>query len=240
MSRSPLLLKAHPSTMSFYDLPDEIVIYILWFLDVDALLATAKTSHSLRTLSLDPILHRLRLKYAHARVAHLLPLRPPLRYLQPPLSTIHLTRTHVAARKLHWSLVRIRLSRQLSRRPKLSSLISENKIPVECCKYDRRSGEFVLGTGVAGQLVERKRRVEREQMKAGLRVWLERKARDISSRPRGEGGVGVMVWRFSRKLKLAASASAAADTRLQCGMAMREPERDRVNRLRRFWEGIAA
>lgn len=42
MSRPPLLLKVRPSTMSFYDLPDEIVIYILWFLDVDALLATAK------------------------------------------------------------------------------------------------------------------------------------------------------------------------------------------------------
>ena len=164
----------------------------------------------------------------------MLPRRPPLYKLQPPVSTIYLTRTHVAARKLHWSLVCIRLSRQLSRRPKLSSLISENKIPHECCKYDRNSGEFVLGTGVAGALVERKRRVEREQIKEGLRVWLDRKARDIKSRTK-EGGVGVMVWRFSRKMKL-------GELNNDDAVLTTRPQKDstRVAGLRRFWEGLGS
>lgn len=111
-------------------------------------------------------------------------------------------------------------------------MISDNKIPHECCKYDRNSGEFVLGTGVAGGLVERKRRLEREHIKEGLRVWLERKARDIGSRKK-EGGVGVMVWRFSRKMKLGErdEGSAALPQR---------PQKDRVTGLRRFWEGVAS
>lgn len=139
----------------------------------------------------------------------------------------------MAARKLHWSLVCIRLSRQLSRRPKLAALISDNKIPQECCRYDRNSGEFVLGTGVAGGLVERKRRLEREQIKEGLRVWLERKARDIGSRTK-EGGVGVMVWRFSRKMKLGERDEGNAN------LTQKRPQKERVAGLRRFWEGLAS
>lgn len=111
----------------------------------------------------------------------------------------------------------------------MSALILENKIPKECCRYDRHSGEFVLGTGVAGALVERKRRVEREQIKEGLRVWLERKARDINNRK--EGAVGVLVWRFSRKMKLGDFTRGSNDMPLT-------PNKEKVSRLRRFWEGL--
>lgn len=88
----------------------------------------------------------------------------------------------------------------------------------------------MLGSGVAGALVERKRRVEREQIKEGLRVWLERKARDIGLR-RKEGGVGVLVWRFTRKMKLGES------HRLRCDVS-ETPGKDKVNGLRRFWESV--
>ena len=83
---------------------------------------------------------------------------------------------------------------------------------------------------MAGTLVERKRKVEREQIKEGLRVWLERKAHDIRSRKK-DGGVGVMVWRFSRKMKLGESSKTDS-------ILSEKPQKERVTGLRRFWEGL--
>lgn len=177
------------------------------------------------------MLHTLRLKYAHDRVSFLLPRRPTLQSLQPPTAMIYLSRTHLAARKLHWSIASIRLSRSLLRRPKISTLVSKNILPPECCKLDRTSGEIVWGTGVAGALVERKRKVEKEQIKEGLRVWLERKAREIRSRKK-EGDVGVMVWRFSKRMKLSDAKERAPDWPL--------PKKDKVSRMRGYFEGLVA
>lgn len=151
--------------------------------------------------------------------------------LQPPTSAIYLTRTHIAARRLHWSLVCIRLQRSLSRRPPLKTLISTGKIPPETCRYDRRSGEIVWGTGVAGALVELKRKVEREQIKEGLRVWLERKAREIRSR-KSEGGVGTLVWRFSRKMKFNEPKNE--------GTNRDKPKKEKVRGLKSFFEDLSA
>ena len=238
--------------ISIHNLPDELLLHILWFLDIPDLYATSRVgsnpepracctfevclhfqaSRHLRALSLDPLLHQLRLKYAHDRVKWLLARRPPLSKLQPPSAAIYLTRTHIAARRLHWSLVCIRLQRSLSRRPPLKSLISTGKIPRECCRYDRRSGEIVWGTGVAGALVERKRKVEREQIKEGLRVWLERKAREIRSR-KNEGGVGTLVWRFSRKFRMGESKGENRDW-------SEKPKRDKVTGLKRFFEDLGS
>jgi len=147
------------------------------------------------------------------------------------LAAIYLTRTHVAARQLHYSMLCIKLSRYLIRRPHLKTLIAVGIIPRECCGYDRRSGEIVWGRGVAGALVERKRKVEREQIKEGLRVWLERKAREIRTRKK-EGGVGVLVWRFSRKLKLT---HGEKDETGWLGQA----SKDKVGGLKRFFEDMA-
>lgn len=144
-------------------------------------------------LSLDPLLHRLRLKYSHERVEYLLPRRPAIQTISPPVAGIYLTRTHIAARRLHWSLVSIRLNRCLSRRPKLDSLVSANILPKECCKIDRHSGNFVWGIGVAGPLVQSRRRLERERLKEGLRVRLEKKANAIRERRREGAGVGILI-----------------------------------------------
>ena len=193
---------------------------------------TEQTSHRLRALSFDPLLHRVRLQSSHDRIAYLLSQRPPLHTLQPPQSTIYLTRTHLAARRLHWSLVSIRLNRSLSRRPKLAALVSANILPKECCRYDRRTGEVVWGAGVAGALVERKRKVEKEQIKEGLKVWLERKAYHIRTRKR-EGGVGVLVWRFSRKMKVGDADKGSESWR-------ERPRNDKVSSLMRFWENLGS
>jgi len=150
--------------------------------------------------------------------------------LQPPNAAIYLNRTHVAARRLHWSLVCIRLNRSLARRPKLSTLLAANILPKECCKYDASSGEVIWGTGVAGTLVERKRRVEQERLREGLRVWLERKATKIRAKQKDASlGVAVLVWRFSRKLKL-------GDGRRTSEQWPEMPKKDKVLGLKRLFE----
>ena len=88
------------------------------------------------------------------------------------------------------------------------------------------------GAGVAGALVEPKRRIEREQIKEGLRVWLERKAREIRARKK-EDGVRVLAWRFSHKVKL-------SDSQDYHSNLPETPRKDKVNGLKRFWEGLAA
>jgi len=113
-------------------------------------------------------------------------------------------------------------------------LVSANILPKECCKLDRRSGDFIWGVGVAGPLVARKRQLERERLKEGLRVWLDRKAREIRARKKEGVGVGVLVWRFSKKLKMS---NTMAETGAGAGGNER-PRDDRVRGLRRFWEGL--
>jgi hypothetical protein len=178
-------------------------------------------------------LHQLRLRRSLENVRYLLPRRPAIQSISPPVSGIYLTRTHIAARRLHWSLVSIRLNRSLSRRPKLASLVSANILPKECCKIDRLSGDFVWGIGVAGPLVQRRRRLEREKLKEGLRVRLERKVTAIKDRRKESAGVGVLIWRISKRLKLA-GASEKHDYLLkeEC------PRQGKVTGLKRFWEGL--
>ena len=178
------------------------------------------------------MLHRLRLKYSFERVGHLLPRRPSIQTISPPLAGIYLTRTHIAARRLHWSLVSIRLNRCLSRRPKLDSLVTANILPKECCRIDRHSGNFVWGIGVAGTLVERRRRLERERLKEGLRVRLEKKASAIREKRREGGGVGILIWRFSKRLKLGGVGEKRTSTS-EVGFP-----KEKVSSLRRFWEGL--
>lgn len=88
------------------------------------------------------------------------------------------------------------------------------------------------GLGVAGPLVERKRRLERETLKEGLRVRLERKVCAIKERKQGVG-VGALIWRFSRRLRLSAITE-------RCESLSREewPKKGRVGNLRRFWESL--
>lgn len=166
-------------------------------------------------------------------MGYLLPRRPPLQNLQPPISTIYLTRTHLAARRLHWSLVCIRLNRSLLRRPKLATLVAKHILPKECCRRDRTSGDFIWSVA-AGHLSERKRRIEVEKIKEGLRVWLERKAHQIRAR-RKEGGVGILVWKLSHRIKGAGGVHSYASDAPAC---VQRPKKEKVSSLRRFFEGL--
>ena len=78
--------------------------------------------------------------------------------------------------------------------------------------------------------MERKRKVEREQIKEGLRVLLERIAREIRSR-KSEGGVGTLVWRFSRKMKV-------GEPETDCSDGREKPKKEKVTGLKRFFEDL--
>lgn len=91
------------------------------------------------------------------------------------------------------------------------------------------------GTGVAGSLVERKRQLERERLKEGLKVWLERKACAIKTRKDKGAGVGVLVWRFSKRPRFGGASDAREHRQLDSRV-----KKDRVSSLKRFWESMGS
>ncbi|TLD14545.1 hypothetical protein PspLS_11128 [Pyricularia sp. CBS 133598] len=178
------------------DLPNEVLLHIMSYLEVCDLLATSRTNHHLRDLSLSPILHSMRLR----RIRMILPplLQSPSRPTLPDLigRRIFMTQTTVVSRKLSRSLISIRLSRRLAARPSPEALVARGVLPPEW-------------GGVAPALVARKRAVEKERVKDGLRGFVERWTGE--ARQRGEG---VRRWEESRGV-------------------------GRVWRLKRFWERVA-
>ncbi|KAK3940454.1 hypothetical protein QBC46DRAFT_364106 [Diplogelasinospora grovesii] len=192
-------------TKQLAGLPNEVLLQILGYLDVCDLLATSRTSQHLRRLSLAPILHLLRLRRTRAILPPMLnsPQRPSLADLVR--RSIFLTRTTVAARKLGRNLVSIRLSRRLAARPSAEALVNRAVLPPECVP-----GKGIDGSGmVAPALVAKKRAVERERVKDGLRRW-------VGSVWRGE-----VLTREERVRRLEESRGIG-----------------RVWRLRRFWERV--
>jgi hypothetical protein len=157
-----------------------------------------QTSHRLRDLSLAPILHAYRLRRTRTILPPMLwsPFRPSLADLMR--RSIFLTRTTVVSRKLARSLVCIRLSRRLAARPPVEVLVARSVLPPECLPSSRKT------TAVAPALVAKKRAVERERVKDGLRRWVERVWRgEVRERSEGvkqwEERVGVgRVWRLRR------------------------------------------
>ncbi|KAK4156553.1 hypothetical protein C8A00DRAFT_12482 [Chaetomidium leptoderma] len=178
------------------DLPNEVLFYILGFLEVCDLLATSRTSHHLRTLSLTPYIHKTRLRRTRALLPPLL--TSPSRPSRPDLvrRCIVLTHTAFASRKLAHNLASIRLARQLAARPSAETLVERCVLPRECLPGG--------GGGVASALVARKRAVEKERVKDRLRGWVgsvwkgEVGRREEGVRLREErAGVG-RVWRLRR------------------------------------------
>lgn len=175
------------------DLPNEVLLHVLGYLDVCDLLLLSRTSHQFRSLALSPIIHRHRLRHARAVLPPLLtsPSRPSLSELIA--RRVFLTNTTVVSRKLARSLTAIRLSRRLAVRPPPEALVARSVLP----------GEYVHGR-VAPALVAKTRAVERERVKDGLRRWVgsvwERRWREtVEERRRGEESRGVgRVWRLRR------------------------------------------
>ncbi|KAI1338905.1 hypothetical protein F5Y15DRAFT_424347 [Xylariaceae sp. FL0016] len=180
-------------------LPNEILMIILGFLDVCDLLATSRINHHFRNLSVTPILHTYRLRRARIALPPLLnsPSRPTLAELIA--RHIFLTHTTQISRRLARNLVAIRLSRRLPQRPAAETLVQRGVLPPECVP-----GCSGVTAPLAPGLVAKKRAVEKEKLKDGLRRWVGGVWRG-EVRERGEGvrlweeraGVG-RVWRLRR------------------------------------------
>lgn len=100
---------------------------------------------------------------------------------------------------------------------------------------------IVGGGGMAPSLIGVKRRVERERLKDGLRVWIARRAEVVKSKlalERDRPSVKSLVYRFGRK----AGGGAAGSGREGKGAGEKrkkgEPARGHVLGLRRFWESM--
>ncbi|KAL2878442.1 hypothetical protein SGCOL_006152 [Colletotrichum sp. CLE4] len=164
------------------------MLHILGYLDAN---------HHLRHLSLSPILHHYRLRHTRAILPPLLssPSRPSLAELIA--RSIFLTHTSVVSRRLARSLVSIRLSRRLASRPSAEALVERAVLPPECVP-----GMSMVQ--VAPALVAKRRAIEKEKVKDGLRKWVEGVWKG-EVRQREEGikkweetkGVG-RVWRLRR------------------------------------------
>ncbi|ERT02437.1 hypothetical protein HMPREF1624_00735 [Sporothrix schenckii ATCC 58251] len=182
-------------SLSLDDLPNEVLLHILGFLDVNDLLTASRTSHHLRCLCVAPILHTLRRRQVRAALPPLLasPMRPSLSDLIA--RHIFMTNTTVVSRKLARSLVSIRLSRRLAARPPAQLLVERCVLPPECAP----------GIGhVAPALAARTRAVEREKLKDGLRrwvgaVWKREVGRRSERIRRFDESVGIgKVWRLRK------------------------------------------
>ncbi|KAH6609962.1 f-box domain-containing [Trichoderma cornu-damae] len=178
-------------------LPSEVLAHIASFLDVDDLLRASRTCHRLRTISLDPLLHHYRLRNARLLLPPLLnsPCRPSLHELMS--RSIFMTNNTVISRRLARSLVSIRLSRRLASRPSARDLVQRCVLPQECVP-----GMFPVH--VAPGLVAKRKAIEKERLKDGLRRWIsgkwkgEVKEREEDARKYDETrGVG-RVWRLRR------------------------------------------
>ncbi|KAF5583257.1 f-box domain protein [Fusarium subglutinans] len=188
---------------SLEDLPNEVLFHIMGFLDVNDLLSTSRTSHLLRDISQAPILHHYRLQRARINLPSRLssPSRPTLADLIT--RSIFMTHTSIVSRKLARSLVSIRLSRRLAARPSALALVERSVLPKECVPG-------MSSVHVAPAIVAKKKAIEKERVKDGLRQWIaSRWKREVKERQDG-----VRKWEESRGI-------------------------GRVWRLRRFWERVS-
>jgi hypothetical protein len=219
-----------PSSATLSSLPAELLLQIMSHLDIPDLLALSRTSHHLRTLSLDPLLHALRLRRASFTLLSYIPLRPPLTQLMH--QRIYITRTTLAARNLGRSLIKIKLNRKLGRRPSAGELVELGVLPGEC--YNKGGKGMVMAPG----LVETKRKIERERVKDILRHWVEEWRRKGEGKADGQvgerPGVRRLARRFGREEKREVGQRWAAPEKGR----REDPTRAKVLGLRRFWEKV--
>ncbi|KAG5927882.1 hypothetical protein E4U53_002787 [Claviceps sorghi] len=123
------------------------------------------TNHVLRDVSLSPILHRYRLQRTREVLPPLLwsPSRPTVADLMA--RSIFRTHTSVVSRRLARSLVSIRLSRSLASRPPVEALVERCVLPKECVPG-------LSSVHISPGLVAKRKAIEREKVKDGLRRWI--------------------------------------------------------------------
>ena len=132
-------------------------------------------NHHLRDLSLTPHLHARRLRDNRAIVSPLLtsPSRPTRSELVA--RSIVQPRTSNVSRRLARSLISIRLARRLANRPSPQALVERAVLPRECVPGMAR-------VHVAPGLVARRRAIEREKLKDGLRGFVGAWREEVSVR----------------------------------------------------------
>jgi hypothetical protein len=158
---------------------------------------------------------------------------------------IYITRTTLAARSLGRNLIKIKLNRQLRRRPSIETLVEKGVLPRECY-YTGSDGRGRKGLMVAPGLIETKRRVEKERVKDLLRRWVEYWGRRGSENREGDESapehyVRPDVRRMARRFTMFGE----RETQRECrwgrlaGERKKElPTRAKVLGLRRFWEKV--
>lgn len=144
-----------------------------------------------------PVLHQYRLRRTRLTLPPLLALHNRLSLEDLITRSIFLTHTSVVSRKLARSLVSIRLSRRLAARPSPEALVQRSVLPPECVP-----GMATVHVGPG--LVAKRKAIEKERVKDGLRRWIAAKwrgevhERELRARHRDEmRGVG-RVWRLTR------------------------------------------
>ncbi|KAI9673025.1 MAG: hypothetical protein M1817_003189 [Caeruleum heppii] len=247
------------------NLPDELLMHILTFLDVPELLSVSRTSHHLRRLALDPILHSHRRHLAFFTLRHRLHHRPSPSTLSPPNRNVLLSTNDLRARHLSRSIIAIRLKRHLSSRPSPAAILRRGDIlPRECWSVEKSTGEAIYGGGVAPGIVEARRRVERERVRDFLRGWWAKTgggergrevaeqrgwvrqhaadgSRDGPGLGKREGAVRSLALRFARRANRAAGGESSTSRWGPFSgreRKRRDPPRANVLGLRRFWERV--
>lgn len=155
-------LSLAPNTYSMNDLPDEVLLQILSYLAVDDLLQCSRTSHLLRCLAADPVLHHNRLLCASANLQLALSRRRTKASISPPRAWIMLSKTNVMSRSICRSLIRIRLCHSLERRPSTNDLVARAIIPAYL-------------PHVSPLIVQSQQAIHKNRLKDGLCRKLERR-----------------------------------------------------------------
>ncbi len=291
---------------SLEQLPPEVILRILAYVEVDDLLQISRTCHSLRDLACDPVLHLERLRRVSSTLSRALEQRPSKASISPPNAWIWLSKTNVLSRQISKSLIRIRLSHNLEHRPKAHDLVARAILPLACTAYSGlvspaliQSRQAVekqkLKAGLCRKLERRpsvtslvtqnimpeecarrtisptifaaRRKVIRENLKDGLRAWVEgrgiqaqkRKADEMEATERST--VKNLAKRFTAKIleeqesrrvpvpvertRIRAKwgrevelARRREERRLSCNAGCSQPTRAHVLGLKRFWEGV--
>lgn len=159
--------------------------------------ARLQACHYLRSLCADPILHQYRLRRTRLTLPPLLAMHNRLSLADLITRSIFLTHTSVVSRRLARSLVSIRLSRRLAARPSPEALVERAVLPPECVPG-------MATVHVVPGLVAKRKAIEKERVKDGLRRWIAAKwrgevqEREEMVRHHDEvRGVG-RVWRLTR------------------------------------------
>ena len=152
--------------VTLQQLPEEVLLHVMSFLQVDDLLRLSRTCHRLRDLACDPVLHLERLHYASYEVERALARRPSRAAISPPNAWIWLSKTNVLSKQISKSLCKIRLNHNLERRPKVQELVERAILPATCSTYS---------STVSPALIQSHRAIQKQKLKDGLGRKLERR-----------------------------------------------------------------